>query len=951
MAMTLKPWRLIAQPHLDVLQGTFKQAEFAADISLVAEGAAEPEYQDAAQFFKRTYITEGMRNLLISVAQRLAGKGGDPVIQLQTNFGGGKTHTLLAVYHMARQDVPLQRMEGIPTLLDEAGIMELPKARVAIVDGIALSPNQPVVRDGLEIRTLWGLIAHALLGKEGYERVKDSDLSGTAPGKRILVELLREAAPCVVLMDETVAFLRQLDDSKQLTAGTLAANMSFIQALTEGIKAVPNAILLASLPESDTEVIGSQGLKTLASLEKYFGRVESVWKPVAQDESFEIVRRRLFDNTGNEADVDEVCRAFERYYRENKKRLPAEVQESRYHDKLKRSYPIHPEVFDRLYEDWSTLEKFQRTRGVLQYMAIVIHRLWQDNDQDLMIMPGSLPLHDAQVQVKSTLYLPQGWDAVINGEIDGPDSQSAEIDKEPRFGSIQAAHRVARTIFLGSAPFHTDQAARGMLKERILLGCARPGDEISIYEDVFKRMRDRLHYMFCTGERYWFDTHPNLRREMESRKEKVDQALIFSTLKAEMERRMGKTTFFCAQHVFTPARDIPDELSAGIRLVLLPPDAVHSYSKSSASHTFSRINAILGSGDISDGNMLEVKQRLYKNRLVFLAPDAGVVTRLLDQCRSYLAWREIGQDAKRGLLNLDMQQGKNVEQEEEIAHQHLGNVLIECYKHLIVPTAENERTMRLDVRTISCRGSKLVDIVRKALLDNEFVVQEYSPRLLKQSLDLYYFGKGQTEISVNQLWKDMGRYYYFQRLESFDVLKETIAQGAASGDYIGYADGKEGDDYLGFVFGARPSKIFTDPESLIIEKGAAQAYQRKLEAEKPAPPSPEDPTHTDGDEAPPEAGEHVQTPPPPSGHVGSTPSIKRYFGRVKLDRINPESKFHDVVTELISLLSMRVDVDINIRVEIEASAKNDKALDSSLIRAVRENANALGFEDNDFYEE
>jgi len=363
--MNVKSWRLIARPHRDVLEGSFRQAEFAADISRVAAGTAEQEYQNAEQFFKRTFITEGMRDLLVSVAQRLAGKSSDPVIQLQTNFGGGKTHTLLAVYHMARQEVSTQKMEGIPALLDEAGIMELPKARVAVIDGISLSPNQPISRGNLDIWTMWGLLGYALLGKEGYDMVADSDQKGTAPGKEVIIELLWKAAPCVVLMDELVAFLRQLDDSKQLTAGTLAANMSFIQVLTESMKAVPNAILLASLPESDAETVGTQGKKALTSLEKYFGRVESVWKPVAQNESFEIVRRRLFDTTGVEDEVEEVCRAFADYYRINRDKLPAEVQESRYYDKLKHSYPIHPEVFDRLYEDWSTLDKFQRTRGVL----------------------------------------------------------------------------------------------------------------------------------------------------------------------------------------------------------------------------------------------------------------------------------------------------------------------------------------------------------------------------------------------------------------------------------------------------------------------------------------------------------------------------------------------------------------------------------------------------------
>src|SRR5579864_4139109 len=205
--MSLKPWREIARPHRDVLEGTFKQSEFAADISQVASGNATEEYQDAEKFFSRTYITEGMRLLLISVAQRLAGKGGDPVVQLQTAFGGGKTHTMLAVYHLASRKVGTHTLEGISSVLDEAGINDLPNARVAVLDGIKLSPSQPQQHGKVTANTLWGELAWQLLGKEGYDLVADSDANGTSPGKEVIRQLVEKASPCVILIDELVAFI------------------------------------------------------------------------------------------------------------------------------------------------------------------------------------------------------------------------------------------------------------------------------------------------------------------------------------------------------------------------------------------------------------------------------------------------------------------------------------------------------------------------------------------------------------------------------------------------------------------------------------------------------------------------------------------------------------------------------------------------------------------------
>jgi predicted AAA+ superfamily ATPase len=231
------------------------------------------------------------------------------------------------------------------------------------------------------VNTIWGEIAWQLLGEPGYKIVAEADREGTSPGKESLVELLKSAAPCVVLIDELVAFIRQLEAGKSYVGGTFESNLSFVQALTEAVKSVPNALLLASLPESEIEVAGPMGKLALDSLEKYFARVESVWKPVATQEAFEIVKRRLFEGTGNRAEIEKVCKIFFNFYVENNTKFPSETQTSQYFDRLIQSYPIHPEVFDRLYADWSTLEKFQRTRGVLQYLAIVIHRLWNSPRQ------------------------------------------------------------------------------------------------------------------------------------------------------------------------------------------------------------------------------------------------------------------------------------------------------------------------------------------------------------------------------------------------------------------------------------------------------------------------------------------------------------------------------------------------------------------------------------------
>ena len=259
------------------------------------------------------------------------------------------------------------------------------------------------------------------------------------------------------------------------------------------MKLVPNAVLLGSLPESDVEAGSQKGVAALRALEKTFGRVQALWKPVATEEAFEIVRRRLFEPIDDLKSRDAVCRAFSDAYISEGSKLPSETQEARYFDRLVQAYPIHPEIFDRLYEDWSTLDGFQRTRGVLKLMAKVIYRLWKDQNQDLMILPGSLPLYDGETRNELTYYLQNGWDAVIEGDVDGERAETTELEsKEPRFGAIQAARRVARTIFFGTAPSAVATGAagtRGQERARVLLGCFQPGQVSSTYSDALEPAR------------------------------------------------------------------------------------------------------------------------------------------------------------------------------------------------------------------------------------------------------------------------------------------------------------------------------------------------------------------------------------------------------------------------------------------------------------------------------
>ena len=474
----LKPWREAMRPKEDVAEGSFIEADFAADLQQVLNGTAPAMYGDPLEFFRRTYITNGMRDLLVAATRRVNGKGGNPITQTKTGFGGGKTHSLIALYHLIKSTSELLEAPDPSTkieflkILDDAGVdpNQRAEAKICALKGSWLSETGArVTSDGDPLNNLWGEMAWQLGGQAAYETIGAAARRGTAPGGEELDSLFRLVGPCVILIDELVNYARNADLD---TVGT------FVQNLTEAVNGRNNVALIVTLPVTATEAGGPRGMEAMAVLENILNRMQAVTQ-VAQasnDEAFAVVQRRLFQEEYDEAAREATCQAFYRMYQRGTGDYPSEARETRYLERLRQCYPIHPEIFDRLYEDWSLYHQFQRTRGVLRMMAQAISRLCADGDTSPLIMPGNLPFSETKISEEFVRLLGHQWDAVM-GEVDRENSRTHGIDRQKpeRFGSVGgAARRAARAVFLGSA---TEKAVRGVTTRQINLGWSRQDTE------------------------------------------------------------------------------------------------------------------------------------------------------------------------------------------------------------------------------------------------------------------------------------------------------------------------------------------------------------------------------------------------------------------------------------------------------------------------------------------
>ncbi len=946
---TLKPWREVVNPHKDVASGRYQQAEFAADLWQVHLGEGTDEYRKPVEFFHRTYLTESLKQLLTGAVRRLAGTGGDPVVQLQTNFGGGKTHSMLALYHLFSGTTPGELL-GIDAVFQEAAVTKLPAVKRVVLVGNRISPGNPVTKpDGTVIRTLWGELAWQLGGKKAFERVRADDEKATSPGD-VLRELMNEYGPCLILIDEWVAYARQLHDAPDLPGGSFETHFTFAQALTESAKLARQCLLVISLPASDTagsppaqadvvEVGGERGRAALDRLRNAVGRVEASWRPASAEEGFEIVRRRLFEPLVEKVQFvarDTVAREFYDHYRTQHAEFPPECRDADYEKRIKAAYPIHPEVFDRLYSDWSTLVKFQRTRGVLRLMAAVIHSLWEKGDRNPLILPANISIDDPRVQFELTRYLSDNWVPVIEKDVDGPNALPLRLDGEiPNLGKFAACRRVARTIYLGSAPTGT-AANRGIEDRRVKLGCVMPGESPAIFGDALRRLSAAATYLYQDGARYWYSTQPTVTKLAEDRAEQLrrNPDAVAHELDARLRADLRKAGDFSRVHPLPQSgQDVPDDIDA--RLVVLGIE--HPYSKEPDNAAEKAAKAILESRGSSP--------RLFRNTLVFLAVDQTRLQDLDEAVRRYVAWQSIL--IEKETLNLDPHQVKQAETQKASADGAVTARMPEAYQWLLVPVQSSPQAA-IEWQSFRLSGQDALAVrADKKLCHDELLVRVLAGTRLRMELDRVPLWRG-DHVAIKQLAQDFARYLYLPRLKGPEVLLGAIRDGLAlltwERESFAYAESydENAGRYRGLRAGQNVSLPDHDAAGLLVKPEVAL---RQLDAETQKRAG----TDTAGAAAGgADTGPGAETS-PGSGGATELPKLRRFHGSVALDPTRVGRDASRIAEEVVAHLAGLTSAEVNVTLEIEATIPDGAP--ANVVRIVTENSRTLKFTSHGFEKE
>lgn len=733
----LKPWYAIATPHEDIQKGRLSEAVFAANLWAVAQDKEAPEvYRDADAFYAKTYLTTGLTNVLRKVASALAGgaDAGDRILSLQTSFGGGKTHSLVALWHLAKSVDKMRKAAAFADVRAAIGD-DLPRK----IKAVAVFTNQTCdatqgrkTPEGIQTRTLWGELALQLGGVELYKKIEANDQSRTVP-QGLFVEILREATPCLILIDELADYCVGAAGVEVGNTTLADQTISFTQQLTEAVGQVKGVALVATLPASHLEVASSEkGQEILDRLEKRFGRMSADVKPVGDDEVYEVVRRRLFESLGDPAEHARVAEAYMKMYQQHQNEVPTEASKRTYQDRLLAAYPFHPTLIDGLYLRWGSHGDFQRTRGVLRLLASVVGDLWKRRNNETQSAPLIQPCHvswkiDAMHAALTRLW-GAPYETVVAADVLGSKANAELLDEER--GSDYVNEKIARglaaSILLGSFGGQAERA--GFSTKELKLSNGRPTLNWSYTDGALLALEERAFYLHTAsagsqGKRYWFGTKPTLTKlivqyRAQFSSQDFDNEILETLHSQVMGVRFDPATW---RVLINPEADLPEQKS--LVLLVMPPDYAHTENGGD-----SALASTIEKRVLNLSQKCGTKERHYRNTLLFLLPSGRGLTRLRNAFREVIALESVRSDYS---SQLDEEQAKDLNTKINAARKAVNEALGSAYSYMA--RVEGQRVAMVALTDAKATFEDHLRAAWKQIVeDEEWVLRKVGPVTLQK---------------------------------------------------------------------------------------------------------------------------------------------------------------------------------------------------------------------------
>ena len=777
-------WWTAAIPHLDIRDRRVNESLFAANLAQATQGQGPKEYSDAAVFFGKTYLTAGLRELLLEVLRIISGQeAGNPVVELQTSFGGGKTHAELAVYHLLWSPEAAMGVPQIAELVREAGLGCPPACRVAVLAGADINPLGRTTADGLPIRSLWGEMAYQLGGAAGFALVAEHDAVLVSPGIDALRRVLEQAGPCVVLLDETLHYIDKVSPIRGAKEDLARQTVAFLRELTEAVATVGRCVLVVSLTASRGDMLSAQAEDWLVKMRQQVTREAKKRAPTQGSEIHEIVRRRLFQEV-NEQAAAQVAKQYRSLY--SGLGLPAQYSGAEYEALLGRSYPFHPELVTVLYEQWGATQGFQLTRGTLRFLALLLQDLWkrQSEHSPDLIQLGDVPLDEPGIRslAKEAAGDPQ-WEAVLGSDVAAagahllPRNAKAQSLDDERGDGRRPAQALATTILMysiggGESPSAALQGLR--------LSCARPGAGLAELEDILGKFGSRLFYFYADGGRYRFRKEPNVVSLHHSHTSDPHQAeeVAAHIRKYAPDKALGDSQGF-AQVFFAPedGAAVPD--SDELKLVVLGFEHTTNGEELPATAR----QAILA---IVERRGQEFRQ--FRNTLAFCLADAAAARTARQLAGEYLAWRKIQTD-KDTWARVGGAQQQVVKENLDETEGATRKAIVGAFAWSVIPVAGAGGPVALKTIKLGAYGpGKLVAPMVWERLSSEnghgqAILTKLTPQALLERYGPRAWPEGEPWVTTRELWERFTRQVGLPMLARKDVLLDTLRLGQREGRF------------------------------------------------------------------------------------------------------------------------------------------------------------------------